>query len=297
MRCFRIGIDYGRLDRDGRNDFSGEVLARTVRLESGGPSGEVRGGAEFYRRLPEDLRKAYGDEEPVLGKDHDAPIPARRLAVGQRALWPEVGPDGQPYPPVKQPNKDFLVAEPVACEPCFVVCPLSTDLGRVGQVFDTLIAPVCARAGFLPRRANELPGDRKVVIANNLANAPLVIAYLGNPTTGWNDNVILEVGFRLATGLPLVMLSDSAADGQEPEYQRLLPFQIAHHNVVTVGADASRQAEVLYREIVENRSAKAPADWESPNPVLEFKFASVRDVIITDANEAARTQIGAENVR
>ena len=297
MRCFRIGIDYGRLDRDGRNDFSGEVLARTVRLESGGPSGEMRGSAEFYRRLPEDLRKAYGDEEPVLGKDHDAPIPARRLAVGKRALWAEVGPDGQPYPPVKQPNKDFLAPEPVACEPCFVVCPLSTDQGRVGQVFDTLIAPACARAGFLPRRANELPGDRKVVIANNLANAPLVIAYLGNPTTGWNDNVILEVGFRLATGLPLVMLSDAAADGQEPEYQRLLPFQIAHHNVVTVGADPGRQAEVLYREIVENRSAKAPADWESPNPVLEFKFASVRDVILTDANEAARTLFGAENVR
>ena len=197
MRCFRIGIDFGRLDRDGRGDFSGEILARTKRLESGGPSGEIRASADFYRRLPVDLRKAYGDEEPILGKDHDQPVPGRRLGVGARALWPETGRDNLPFPPPRQPNNEFVVAaEPAKAEFCFVVCPLSADQPRVNEIFDKLIAPACEKAGFLPRRANELPGDRKVVIAGHLSSAPLVIAYLGNPTAGWNDNVILEVGFR-----------------------------------------------------------------------------------------------------
>jgi class 3 adenylate cyclase len=298
MRCFRIGIDFGRVDRDGRNEFSGPPIARATRLEGGGPSGEIRTSAEFYRQLPTELRKAYGDEEPIVGKDHDAPIPGRRLAVTPRALWPEMGRDNLPYAKPKQPNSEFYVAPaPREHEACFVVCPLSAGQGRVAAVFDELIAPACARAGFDPRRANELPGDRKQVIAENLANAPLVIAYLGNPATGWNSNVILEVGFRLATGLPLVMISDADAEGREPEYQRLLPFQIAHHNVITVGPNAAQKLETLYEEIAENRGTKPAADWASPNAVIEFKFTRITDVIITDANEAARHLFGAENVR
>lgn len=297
MRCFRIGMDFGRLDRDARNDFSGEILARTKRLESGGPSGEIRASAEFYRRLPVELRKAYGDEEPIFGKDHDQPVPGRRLAVGARALWVEVGRDNQPFAAPKQPNNEFVVpAEPPKLELCFVVCPLSANQPRVNEVFDKLIAPACEKAGFLPRRANELPGDRKAVIAGHLSNAPLVIAYLGNPA-GWNDNVILEVGFRLATGLPLVMISDADADGREPEYQHLLPFQIAHHNVITVGADPARKIDALQSEITENRSTPASSDWESPNPIVEFKFSDLKDVVVTDANESAKALFGAENLR
>lgn len=216
MRCFRIGIDFGRVERDGRNEFSGPPIARATRMEGGGPSGEIRVSAELYRQLPTEIRKAYGDEEPILGKDHDVAIAGRRLAVTPRALWPELGRDNLPYAKPKQPNSEFYVAPaPRESEPCFVVCPLTAGQGRVAAVFDELIAPACERAGFNPRRANELPGDRKQVIAENLAGAPLVIAYLGNPATGWNSNVILEVGFRLATGMPLVMLSDADADGRE----------------------------------------------------------------------------------
>jgi hypothetical protein len=298
MRCFRIGIDFGRVERDGRSEFSGPPIARAMRLQAGGPSGEIRASAEFYRQLPVDLRRAYGDEEPILGKDHDAAIAGRRLAVTARALWPELGRDKQPYPKPKQPNSEFYVPPaPRESEPCFVVCPLAPGQGRVARVFDELIAPACERAGFNPRRANDLPGDRKQVIAENLAGAPLVIAYLGSPEAGWNSNVILEVGFRLATGMPLVMLSDAEADGREPEYQRLLPFQIAHHNVITVGNDPAQKLETLYGEIAENRSARPASEWESPNAVIEFRFARITDVRITDANEAARQLFGAENVR
>jgi class 3 adenylate cyclase len=300
MRCFRIGIDFGRLQLSAeRGEYAGEPLTRAQRLESGGPTGEVRVTEEFYGRLSTDLRRAYGDTEPILGKSHDHAngIPGRRLAVAGRAPWTEVGRDNKPFPPIKQPNSEFPVA-PVAApaiEYCFVISPLGEDRPRVAQVFDQLIAPACKQAGYTARRATDIPGDRKSVIAENLWNAPLVIAYLGDPLD-WNYNVILEVGIRLATGLPLVMLSDGLDGGRDPDYQRLLPFQIVHDNVITVPEDPGKKVSALLAEIGTCR-ARVSQSWESPNPVIEFHYNTFDDLIITDANETARTVFGAENLR
>jgi hypothetical protein len=301
LRCFRVGIDFGRLDRGDGAAYDGEPLTRAQRLQSGGPTGEIRVSEEFYRQLPEDLRRAYGDREPIFGKDHDDAqgTPGRRLLVAERAPWTEVGRDNKPFPPIKQPNSDFPAAPDAgpALELCFVICPLGEDQPRTARVFDELIAPACrkAGAGYEPRRASDIPGDRKSIIAENLWNAPLVVAYLGSPTT-WNYNVILELGIRLATGLPLVILSDGFDDGREPDYQRLLPFQIVHHNVITVPPEPGRRLQKLIDEIGNSR-ARMTAAWESLNPVMEFKYTTVNDAVITDANETARTVFGAQNVR
>lgn len=298
MRCFRVGIDFGRLDRAAdRKEFAGEAITRATRLESGGPSGEIRVTEEFYARLSEDLRRAYGGKQPIFGKDHDQAkgIPSRRLKVADRAPWTEVGRDNKPFGPI-EPNGDFpeqMSAVP-ALEQCFVICPLGDDLPRVSDVFDRLIVPGCARAGFTARRATDLPGDRKSVIAEQLLNSGLVIAYLGSPEQ-WNDNVILEVGIRLATALPLIILSDSLEDGREPDYQRLLPFQIVHQNVITVPRNPEQRTQKLIDEISNSRARDAQA-WESPNPVIEFRYRTFDEVIITDANETARTVFGADNV-
>ena len=48
------------------------------------------------------------------------------------------------------------------------------------------------------------------VITGHLSGAPMAIAYLGlRKSPGWRQDVILEVGFRMATGKPLVLLSES----------------------------------------------------------------------------------------
>ena len=300
MRCFRIGIDFGRLDRvPDSGEYAGEPITRAQRLESGGPTGEIRISEEFYRRLGEDLRRAYGDKEPIFGKshDHEKGISGRRLAVAERAMWPEVGRDNKPFAPIKQPNSDFPQAPETAAaiETCFVICPLGEGQARVADVFERLIVPACAKAAFSARRATDIPGDRKSVIAENLWNAPLVIAYLGDPAN-WNHNVILEVGIRLATGLPLVMLSDGIDGGRDPDYQRLLPFQIVHHNIITVPTDPAQMLQRVLDEIGNSR-ARASQSWESPSPVLEFRYTTFDDVLITDANETARTVFGADNVR
>jgi class 3 adenylate cyclase len=304
MRCFRIGIDYGKLERmtgggaaTGRVEYSGDSLSRSERLQNGGPSGEVRISEEFYQRLTEDLRKAYGDKEPIFGKGHEPkPIQARRLFVADRAPWPELGRDNKAFPPIRQPNADFpaTVETPTARELCFVICPLGEDQPRVAQVFDRLITPACASAGYTVRRATDLPGNRKTIIAENLWGAPLVVAYLGNPLQ-WNYNVILEVGIRLATGLPLVMLSDPMESGREPDYQRLLPFQVVHDNVITVPKEPGQRLQKLIDEIGNTRARLSNA-WESLNPVLEFRYTTYDNVIITDANETARRVFGADVV-
>jgi class 3 adenylate cyclase len=265
MRCFRIGIDFGQLDRAAdRKEYAGDAITRATRLESGGPSGEVRVTEEFYARLSEDLRRAYGGKQPVFGKDHDQAkgISSRRLRVAERAPWTEVGRDNKPFPPI-EPNGDFpdRVDLP-GLEQCFVICPLGDDLPRVAEVLQRLIVPACTRAGFTARRATDLPGDRKSVIAEQLWNSPLVVAYLGNPLE-WNHNVILEVGIRLATGLPLIVLSDSLEDGREPDYQRLLPFQIVHQNIITVPPSPERGIQKFVDEVGNGR-ARASKAWESP---------------------------------
>jgi class 3 adenylate cyclase len=304
MRCFRIGIDYGKVERMTRGagagpmKYSGDALTRSARLEKGGPSGEMRVGEEFYRRLAEDLRKAYGDKEPIYGKDHEPqPILGRRVSVAERAPWPELSRDNKVFPPIKQPNSDFpaTVETPPALELCFVICPLGEDQPRVAEVFDRLIIPACTSAGYTVRRATDLPGNRKTIIAENLWGAPLVVAYLGNPQQ-WNYNVILEVGIRLATGLPLVMLSDPMEGGREPDYQRLLPFQVVHDNVITVPKDPAQKLQKLIDEIGNTRSRASKA-WESLNPVLEFRYTTFDNVIITDANDTAGQVFGADAVR
>jgi class 3 adenylate cyclase len=298
MRCFRIGIDFGRLDRGAdRKEYAGEAITRATRLESGGPSGEIRVTEEFYARLSEDLRRAYGGKQPIFGKDHDQAkgIPSRRLKVGERAPWTEVGRDNKPFGAI-EPNGDFPDRTDVpALEQCFVICPLGDDQPRVADVFDRLIVPGCARAAFTARRATDLPGDRKTVIAEQLWNSPLVIAYLGDPAR-WNHNVILEVGIRLATGLPLIIMSDALEDGREPDYQNLLPFQIVHQNVITVGRSPEQKTQKLIEEISNGR-ARTSGAWESPNPVIEFRYSTFDEIIITDANEPARTVFGADVVR
>jgi class 3 adenylate cyclase len=298
MRCFRVGIDFGQLERGAdRKEYAGEAITRATRLESGGPSGEIRVTEEFYSRLSEDLRRAYGGKQPIFGKDHDQAkgIPSRRLKVSDRAPWTEVGRDNKPFGRI-EPNGDFPDRTDVpGLEQCFVICPLGDDQPRVADVFDRLIVPGCARAGFNARRATDLPGDRKTVIAEQLWNSSMVIAYLGDPTQ-WNHNVILEVGIRLATGLPLIIMSEALEDGREPDYQNLLPFQIVHQNVITVPRVPEQKLQKLVDEIGNSRSRASQA-WESINPVMEIRYRTFDEIVITDANATARTVFGADNVR
>lgn len=110
---------------------------------------------------------------------------------------------------------------------CFVISPIDKRNPRIAAVFNDLIAPACKRMGFEAKRADHIAGeDRISVITGCLARVPLVIAYLGNPQPYWNPDVMLEVGYRYATGLPIVLISEAPARGRRKgtSFKELLPF-------------------------------------------------------------------------
>src|SRR5262249_61685812 len=99
---------------------------------------------------------------------------------------------------------------------CFVISPLGPERSsvrkRADYVLETSIQPACERAGYDAVRADGGVG-RDIVMGTTTAlqNAPMAVAYLG-PTpeavpgsregTGcWNANVMIEIGYRLASRL------------------------------------------------------------------------------------------------
>jgi hypothetical protein len=102
---------------------------------------------------------------------------------------------------------------------CFAIMPFGrpgTDLERhYSQVYDRIIKVPVQEAGFVCQRADEESkfGPVPEHIIAGLRTANLVIADL----SGNNPNVLYELGFRHALGLPLLMIVD------DPEK---LPFNV-----------------------------------------------------------------------
>src|SRR5689334_15157883 len=115
---------------------------------------------------------------------------------------------------------------------CFVISPLGGEVSvtrkRADYVLETYVRPACAQVGFDAVRADHGVGlDIVDGTTSALNNAPMAIAYLGSqpespstayPSTGfWSGNVMTEVGFRLASRLPLLFMCDYTSGGEIPE--------------------------------------------------------------------------------
>jgi hypothetical protein len=115
---------------------------------------------------------------------------------------------------------------------CFVISPLGPDDSatrkRADYVLNAYIAPACERAGYDPVRGDCGTG-RDIVEGTTTAlkNAPMAVAYMGPapnsvPASGesagcWNANVMIEIGYRLASRLPLIFLCDQDSQGNVPD--------------------------------------------------------------------------------
>jgi hypothetical protein len=104
---------------------------------------------------------------------------------------------------------------------CFVISPIGADDSperqRADHVLDTYIAPACKSEGYGASRADEdFAQSIRDGIVTSLDRAPMCIAYLGAPP--WNDNVMVELGYRIAARLPVVLLCDAAAGGEHLPY-------------------------------------------------------------------------------
>jgi hypothetical protein len=124
---------------------------------------------------------------------------------------------------------NYAADRSVRAKTCFVISSFDK---RGAHFFDKFVKVACEKAGFTPDRADQqLNKDIADGIVTSLGISPVVIAYLGSAP--WNPNVILELGYRLATRLPLVIVCDEAPLGEKID----LPFHISMTRVVTIPRD------------------------------------------------------------
>jgi hypothetical protein len=129
---------------------------------------------------------------------------------------------------------------------CFVISPIGREESeihdRANYVFDTYIKTACDGTDYRPVRGDAMTGTNvfdEIVLA--LQTDPMVIAYLGKPEPEWNPNVMLEVGARILSNLPIVFLRDSPKEGED---EKPLPFDLLNQRVVYVPCESlDRDAE------------------------------------------------------
>lgn len=119
---------------------------------------------------------------------------------------------------------------------CFVVSPMEPV---VRQRIEVIARLACVSAGYRPEFADDQLSDNiREGIVTSLAVAPMVIAYLGRPNPEWNSNVILELGYRMATRKPLVIVCDDVEDLN-------LPFHIRTDRVIRLPLDDASDADAV----------------------------------------------------
>ena len=115
------------------------------------------------------------------------------------------------------------------------------------------IKRACAAEHFRPVRSDKelssaILGDMTAALAMD----PMVIAYVGSPP--WNPNVMIEIGYRMATRNPIVFLCD-ALENWEP------PFDLHDHQFVVL-PPADREDDSTIRAAI----SAAPAGTDATIP-------------------------------
>jgi len=298
-RCFRVGIARSTLTKTDEG-WTGEAFHRARRLESAGCCGEVRVSKEFLENLSEEFEACYGAIEDlhVPAKMHESTIAGHRYPVTKHAPWekPPSAPRPHPIAPTA-PRK----------EQCFVISPINANDTVLGSVLRFVIQPACKKTGFKAVPAYDIPGhDRMHMILRQLDDAPVVMAYLGKPTPDWNPNVMIEVGYRLATGKPMVLVGHrpSKIPGRDrpTSIADLLPFNLKVRHVIElpeheqdIEEEAAQYIEKLVAEVRFEQDNKADKGagilWKYPHPITEVRITGA-EAEFTEASDRARKLFG-----
>ncbi len=161
---------------------------------------------------------------------------------------------------------------------------------RADRVWTSLIRPACLETGYDPVRAHELPAETITEpIISALSTDPLVIADLGS--SPWNANVMIEVGFRLASGRSIVFLADARSSGGK------LPLQLLDRRIVWIDPATPQTAGPQLKEYINECSDEFTQSWSSQYAYVDFQVPIKRPerATYTYANSAAARMYGFTN--
>jgi PAS domain-containing protein len=137
---------------------------------------------------------------------------------------------------------------------------------RADRVLHSIIEPSCKATGYEAVRADD-SHTRTIAepIISALNTHPLVVADLASPP--WDPNVLMDVGFRLATGRPIVLLADT-----DPK-SAILPLHLRNVRIHLV--DPAKPASAAVDDLVESikKYGTEVYAWESDYPTIEFSIS------------------------
>ena len=119
---------------------------------------------------------------------------------------------------------------------CFVVCPISsegtTTRKRSDDLLKYIITPACESSGYTPVRVDQIYHTDKIdsKILEFLNNSELVIA----DVTEENANAFFELGYRMATGKPIIQIAEEGTK---------LPFDVITTNTIFYSTNDLGKAE------------------------------------------------------
>ena len=154
----------------------------------------------------------------------------------------------------------------------FVVSPIgpkgSSTRKRSDQLLKGYIKPAAKKCGYKADRGDYLHSRRIMEsILRQLETASMVVAYVGGGEP-WNANVMLEAGYRMAIGLPIMFIRDTDAK---------LPFDLLDYRVMdfppfeTLRIKDDDRDEGLIEELKEGILINEDyARWESSYAVTEI---------------------------
>ncbi len=116
---------------------------------------------------------------------------------------------------------------------CFIIMPMAAKESEIGkrreEVYRRYIVPACIKLRATPVRPDRQSGHSILSDVIGVLNVgEFVIAYLGGEP--WNANTMIEVGYRWATGRPMVLLAENT-----------LPFDLHDHRSVILDCEKEGQ--------------------------------------------------------
>ncbi|MDR0918131.1 MAG: hypothetical protein LBM93_02615 [Oscillospiraceae bacterium] len=136
---------------------------------------------------------------------------------------------------------------------CFIVCPISSEGTETRKRSDALlkyiITPACESSGYTPKRVDKICHTDKIdnVIIEKLKSSELVIA----DVTESNANAFFELGYRIATGKPVIQIAQEGAS---------LPFDVMTTNTISYSItdlDKAEKAKLLLTETIKQLSEQS----------------------------------------